>query len=71
MPEIVLAVAEGALAVLPRLAPVNGRERDEEGVRALPGFRQAPDLAVEDATPLDCVSIGRVVPDAGCLREIG
>ena len=58
MPEIVLAVPEGALAVLPRLAPVNGRERDEEGVRALTGFRQAPGLAVEGAAPLDRVSIG-------------
>src|SRR5262249_1686241 len=59
--EIVLAVAERALAVLPGLAPVNRGERDEPRRRVADGVR--PDGRVERAAVLQRMTIGRVVPD--------
>ena len=68
MSQVVLAVAERALAVFPRLAPMNGRERNEKCVRRETGSSESgeiPRCGLEDRAPLEGVPIGRVVPDAG------
>src|ERR1051326_8595865 len=65
MTEIVLAVAECAFAVFPRLAPVNRREHDEPWGPVGTG-RAAPPLRIDAAALLECVSIGGVVIDARC-----
>jgi len=57
VPEIVLAVPERTLAVLPRLAPVDRRQRDEKRIVAL--------LRRERAALLERVPVGRVVVHAG------
>ena len=65
--EIVLAVAERALAVLPRLAPVDRRQRDQSR-RSAPQ-RRAARLGIERAALLQRVPIRRVVIDAPRRRD--
>ena len=53
--EVVLAVAERSLAVLPSLAPMDGCQRDEHDVRSS-AARALPRAFVEDAAQFDGVS---------------
>jgi hypothetical protein len=62
MPQIVLTIAEGAFAVLPGFAPMNGCQCDEESMVIDCVGRKA-------ATAFDRMSIGRIVPDARQRRH--
>src|SRR5207302_11044184 len=69
--DVVLAVAEGALTVLPRLAPVHGRQSQEERLR-----REAAHQALEErrraiGAPLEPVLARRVMKEAGQRAELG
>src|SRR5436189_4860007 len=70
MTEIVLAVPKRALAVLPRLAPVNRREHDEPG-RRFRSHDALPDIRAERTPLLERVPIGGIVVDAGRRRDPG
>ena len=67
MPEIVLAVTERPLTVLPGLAPMNGRERDQQDVDR-PSELRHPRLRTERASLLERMTIRRVVIDG---RRVG
>ena len=66
--EIVLTVPEGALAVLPRFAPVNRGQADEARVRRI-AERRAPRRGIERRAPLERVPIGGVVEDGGAVGQ--
>src|SRR5213594_2671853 len=66
MSEIVLAVPERALAVFPRLAPMDGRQHDDE-CRSDAG--EIPGVAIECRAAFNHVPVGCVVPDPGRLAE--
>ena len=66
--QIVLTVAERALAVLPRFAPVNRRQRDDQQI-VPPARGLAPRTRVDDAPELQQMTVRRVVIDRRGIRE--
>ena len=65
--DVVLAITEGALAVLPCLAPGDGRQAHEERARRARGHRVRPAPGVEIGAALEAVVLRCVVVEA---REI-
>ena len=61
VPDVVLAVAERAFAVLPGLTPVDRRQRGEEAALWQPCRRGRPRLRAEHAAFVERVRIRRVV----------
>src|SRR5688572_25292414 len=61
MARVVLAVAEGALAVLPRLAPVDGGESDEERARGQAACEKRIELGWAVGAALERVAARRVM----------
>ena len=70
MAQVVLAVAECPLAVFPRLAPMDRRQRDQQSVLSS-AERLAPHALVEDAAQFDRVTIRRVVVHGRLINEAG
>src|SRR5213596_1887675 len=68
MTEVVLAVPKRALAVLPRFAPVNRRERNEP-LRGFQSNDPLPFIRIERAPLLERMSIGGVVVHARSRRD--
>ena len=68
--EVVLAVAERPLAVLPRFAPVNGRERDQHDVVSS-ADSAPPRVVVERASQFERVTVRRVVVDRRPVGQPG
>ena len=66
--EVVLAIAECPLAVLPRFAPVDGRQRDEQDVTSA-RVRRHPRVRVERASLLEHVPVRSVVIDGGRIGK--
>ena len=66
--EIVLAVAERPLAVFPRFAPMNRRQRDEQDVRSA-AERALPRAFVEQAAQFERVTIRGVVIDRRLISQ--
>ena len=64
---VVLAVAKGALAVLPGLPPVNRGEPDEERAVGKLGRQSRPRREIEIGAPLEAVFPGRVVVDGRAI----
>jgi len=79
MSQIVLAVAEGALSVLPRLAPEDRGEPDEQALIVRRRLHPACNLACrgqkapacEDAPLFECVLARRVVTHAAVPDDVG
>jgi hypothetical protein len=69
VPDVVLAIPEGTLAVLPCLAPVNRRERNEEAL--VTSEERLPLIEGHDGPLLDCVFTRRVVKDAPIVDDVG
>ena len=70
MTEIVLAIPECTLAVLPGLTPVNGRQGHEENV-GFSGIDGGPRLSIEGAPLLQCMAVGGVVINGRCHGQTG
>ncbi len=68
MPQIVLAVAKGALAVFPGFAPVNRCQRDQDQVGPA-GARRSPNGVVEQAALLEDVTVRGVVVHARAIAQ--
>ncbi len=69
VPDVVLAVSEGAFTVLPRLAPLNRCERDEKTF--LTSEECLPLVDGHDRALLDGMFAGRVVLDAPVVNDVG
>ena len=69
MPDIVLAVAERALTVLPGFPPMDRRETHEERSFGKRRAELAPRLRVEDRPPFESVLLGCVVVHGGRVAE--
>ena len=67
--DVVLAIPERALAILPGFSPVNGGEPDEERALRKRGGQPCPDLGIELRASLEAVLLGCVVVDAGTFAE--
>ena len=68
--EVVLAVAERPLAVLPRFAPVDGRQRDEHDVVSSRDSAP-PRVAIEYASLFERMTVRRVVIDGRLVGQPG
>src|SRR5438045_3653354 len=71
MAGIVLAVAEGALAVLPRLAPVHRRQPDEERARGEIAPQAGEELLRAIGAALERVLLRRVMEKPRRFAELG
>src|SRR5689334_8719967 len=69
MPYVVLAVTEGSLAVLPGLAPVNGRQPHEKRDLRERRREHRPAGKVEVRTPLEAMFPGGVVVDGRTIVD--
>src|SRR5450759_222539 len=69
MADIVLAITERALTVLPGFPPMYRREAHEEGTLGQPRADLAPRLRVEERPPFESVLLGCVVVHGGRVAE--
>src|ERR1035438_1948696 len=69
MTDIVLAVPERTLAILPGLPPMNGREPHEESALRKRCRQGCPDQGIEIRAALEAVRLRCVVVDAGTVVD--